>query len=644
MRTDPTNCGLSLGDRDVAPQRGRPPIRFTGAALLLLLLLVLTPAVVGGASDPPAGNAEEPVLKVHPLWSVDRARGGDRIGMALVLQIASGYHINADADQLSTYPTFSPYPTRIQIPEISTGVVTESPQFPQAHTIEVAFAPEPLAVFDGRAIVYIPLVVPSDFRAQTLRIKIALSYQACDATACLLPETIELTAELPVATDGRVPQPQAADIFSGMLRADADPPEQLTLNLLGWRLALHASSVVGLGLLLLVAAVGGLLLNLTPCVLPLIPIKIISLSNAAQNRGRCLALGLSTFGGMLAFWLAMGLAIAGISGMTAINQLFQYPLFTILIGAIIAVMAIGMCRAFAVPLPQFLYRLNPDEGTLAGAFSLGTLAAILSTPCTAPFMGAAAAWAATQKPSITLSVFGAIGIGMALPYLVLAAFPALVQRMPRSGPAGVLIKQVMGLFMLAAAAYFIGAGLSALAVRPPDPPSKIYWWVVMGFIAAGGLWTAYRSWPLVASRMAKTVCLLAGLAVLSGSVFGGLRFTDKGPIDWIYYTEDRYQAALAEGRVVVMVFTAAWCLNCKALQQGVLQRQAVAAVLNQAHVAPIKVDITGNNPDGRDRLLATGQLTIPLLMVYAPDGRVILKRSFYTAAEVISAVDQAAAR
>ena len=79
MRTDPTNCGLSLGDRDVAPRRGRPPIRFTGAALLLLLLLVLTPAVVGGASDPPAGNAEEPVLKVHPLWSVDRARGGDRM-------------------------------------------------------------------------------------------------------------------------------------------------------------------------------------------------------------------------------------------------------------------------------------------------------------------------------------------------------------------------------------------------------------------------------------------------------------------------------------------------------------------------------------------------------------------------------------
>ncbi len=644
MRTDRTSRGKHIEGRDAAAPRGRPPIRFIGGAFLVLLLLVPTPAVAVSTTDPSAGNAEKPVLKARSLWSVDRVRGGDRIGLALVLQITSGYHINADADQLAAYPTFAPYPTRIQILEISPGIVAESPQFPKAQTIEVAFAPEPLAVFNGRAIVYVPLVVPFDFGEQTLRIKIALNYQACDDTACLLPETIELTAELPAAADGQAPQAQAPEIFSGMLRADVDPAEELTFTLLGWRLALHASSIIGLGLLLLVAAVGGLLLNLTPCVLPLIPIKIISLSNAAQNRGRCLALGLSTFGGMLAFWLAMGLAIAGISGMTAINQLFQYPLFTILIGVIIAVMAIGMCRAFAVPLPQFLYRLNPDEGTLAGAFALGTLAAILSTPCTAPFMGAAAAWAATQKPAITLSVFGAIGMGMALPYLVLAVFPGLVQRMPRSGPAGVLIKQVMGLFMLAAAAYFIGAGSSALAVRPPDPPSKIYWWAVMGFIATGGIWAAYRSWQLAPSKLNKVVCLLAGLAVLSGSAFGGLRFTDKGPIDWIYYTEDRYQTALAEGRVVVMVFTAAWCLNCKALQQGVLQRKTVAAVLNQTHVAPIKVDITGNNPEGRDRLLATGQLTIPLLMVYAPDGRVILKRSFYTAAEVIAAVDQAAGR
>ncbi len=114
-------------------------MRFRAGAALLLLLLALTPAVTAGTSDLTAGNAAKPILKAHPLWSFDRARGGDRIALALVLKITSGYHINADADQLAAFPTFAPYPTRVQILEISPGVVAESPQFPKAHTIEVAF-------------------------------------------------------------------------------------------------------------------------------------------------------------------------------------------------------------------------------------------------------------------------------------------------------------------------------------------------------------------------------------------------------------------------------------------------------------------------------------------------------------------------
>jgi thiol:disulfide interchange protein DsbD len=131
--------------------------------------------------------------------------------------------------------------------------------------------------------------------------------------------------------------------------------------------------------------------------------------------------------------------------------------------------------------------------------------------------------------------------------------------------------------------------------------------------------------------------------VFTASVYGGLRFTDQGPVEWIYYTEKRYADAQAEGRVVVMVFTAAWCLNCKALEQGVLNSSAMAELLERPDVAPIKVDITGRNPAGRERLRQTGHLSIPLIVVYAPDGGETMKRSFYTAAEVIAAVEAAGA-
>src|SRR4029453_19198183 len=114
-------------------------------------------------------------------------------------------------------------------------------------------------------------------------------------------------------------------------------------------------------------------------------------------------------------------------------------------------------------------------------FLFGSMAAVLSTPCTAPFMGAAAAWATTQKAVITLTTFGAIAVGMPLPYLILSAFPVLVRRMPRTGPASALIKQTMGLLLLAAGAYFLGTGLAGLLATPPDPPTQAYCWAVAFF-------------------------------------------------------------------------------------------------------------------------------------------------------------------
>ena len=122
-------------------------------------------------------------------------------------------------------------------------------------------------------------------------------------------------------------------------------------------------------------------------------------------------------------------------------------------------MAIGMGGLFSIRLPNTVYKVNPKQDSWFGSFLFGVMTAVLSTPCTAPFMGAAAAWAATQSPTLTLIVFGAIGFGMAIPYLILAAFPHLVEKMPKAGAASEVIKQVMGLLMLAAAAYFIGVGL-----------------------------------------------------------------------------------------------------------------------------------------------------------------------------------------
>jgi thiol:disulfide interchange protein DsbD len=396
-----------------------------------------------------------------------------------------------------------------------------------------------------------------------------------------------------------------------------------------------------MALLLITAGLGGMLLNLTPCVLPLIPIKIISLAHVAQNRRQCLMLGLAMFLGVLVFWVLLGALIALVSDFSATNQLFQYPVFTILVGLLIGVMATGMFGFFNVRLPNFIYMINPEQDTLKGSFGLGILAAILSTPCTAPFMGAAAAWAATRPPTTTLATFAAIGAGMALPYLLLSAKPTWVEKMPKTGPASNLIKQTMGLFMLAAAVYFIGVGVAEVFAKPPNPATKIYWWLVTLFCAAAGAWLAYRTFHITARVKQRAIYAGIGVMIMALSVWGAVQLTDPGPVDWVYYTPERFAEARAENKVIVMVFTAEWCLNCKALEQGVFKDPKIAALFQKDGIVPMKVDITGNNPAGKARLKKVGTLTIPLLVIFSPDGKQVFKSDFYTADQVYGAVTKA---
>jgi len=609
------------------------------------LLLVL--AGPGPFSDAVAagvpGSADTPQqVTVETAWSLDHVRPGDEVTLALVVNIASGFHINPDAAQLVSDVGFKPYPTRVSVLSATDGIVFENPRYPPAHTVDVAYASGQMTAFSGRVFIYLHARIDRQIENDSIAVTLEVAYQACDDRVCLFPKTVRLDTSIAASAAAPAPLKINTVFFESYSnRSPARVSSSVGFDLFGWHFSIDTASGFGLIFLLFTASLGGLLLNFTPCVLPLIPIKIISLSEASANRRRCLTLGMAMSCGVIVFWLVLGAAIGLVSDFTATNQLFQYPLFTIAIGIIIAVMAFGMCGLFAIRLPNFIYLINPRQDTVAGSFALGILAAILSTPCTAPFMGAAAAWAATRHPVTTLATFAAIGLGMALPYLVLSASPGLVKKMPRSGPASVLIKEVMGLFMLGAAAYFIGSAASALLVTPPKPPGRLYWWAVMGFVGSGGAWLAYRSWQIASRGKIKIVAVTLGVAVLAGSAVGGFQLTDRGQIDWIHYTPEQYNNARDSRKIIVMVFTAEWCLNCKALEQGVFNSRKVAAVLESEDIAAIKVDITGHNPAGKARLKETGHLTIPLLIIYAGNGKEIFRSDFYTPNQVVKAVTRA---
>jgi thiol:disulfide interchange protein DsbD len=614
-----------------------------------LLLMMMVPLTAGATDQKDIGSLlqgastpKEEVVQLRTAWSVDRARPGDTVSLAVVVDIKKGFHINADAGQIQPFEDFTPYPTKVRVLSASDGVAIASARFPQAKPFKVDYASGDLMSFEGRTVITLSMNLAEQIPLGSISLDIQVEYQACSDRYCLFPEKKRLNATLAVVESGKPLTRINTELFADLaVGTGASGTGGIHFRLFGWQFLINPVSGPGYIMLLVVAAFGGILLNLTPCVLPLIPIKIISLSHAAEDRRRCFLLGLMMSLGMLAFWAGLGILIALVSGFTATNQLFQYPLFTILVGAIIAIMALGMFGFFALRLPQFIYMINPQQDSLHGSFALGILAAILSTPCTAPFMGAAAAWAATQTPLITLATFAAIGGGMALPYLLLSAFPHLVDRMPKAGPASELIKQVMGLFMLAAAAYFLGVGISALLSSPPNPPSKVFWWPVMALVAIGGAWLALRTLQLASRKITKTVFVGLGLILIALPIWGAVRLADKGPIDWIHYTPERFEEALKNKKVVVMDFTAEWCLNCKALEESVLHNRRVIDALAQADVEPMKVDITGNNPAGKAKLKDVDSLTVPLLVVFSPDGQTVFKSDFYTVEQVLAAVRQA---
>jgi len=594
-------------------------------------------------SAPDASSIPNPVVTSRTVWSGVQAHAGDQRVLAVVLDIHDGYHINPNRAHLH-----DPFliPTLLEVTDQAQGLTTKQVRYPKPQVVTVGPPGQERQIkgLEHRAILYVPVILNDHASTGSKQLTLKLTYQACDRTQCLTPITIELHATIQVVD----PTVLILETPDRNLFALSDTPpknafedQTVRFDLFGWSFSINASDWLGLALLWTISALGGLLLNFTPCVLPVIPLKIMGLSRAANHRAHCLTLGVSMSLGIVGFWLVLGGLIAGVRGFAATNQLFQYPLFTLAVGLMIAIMAAGMFGLFTFRLPRRVYAFDPNHDTVWGSLGMGVMTAVLSTPCTAPFMGAAIAWAAGQPPATTLSTFSAIGFGMALPYLVLSAWPVLVDRMPRTGPASELIKQVMGLLLFAAAAYFFGVGLTGWLTEAPDPPLLLYWWPVMALIATGGTWLAYRTIRITTSSSRRCVFVGLGMLILLGSVYGGFRLTDRGPIAWVAYTPDRLATAFHEGKIVVMDFTAQWCLNCKWLEKQMLHHPKVVTELEKEDVVAMKVDLTGRNEAGNQMLQSVNRLTIPLLVVFAPDGREVFKNDFYTHQQVIEAVNQA---
>ncbi|MDX2107875.1 MAG: protein-disulfide reductase DsbD family protein [Candidatus Melainabacteria bacterium] len=386
----------------------------------------------------------------------------------------------------------------------------------------------------------------------------------------------------------------------------------------------------------LLAMVGGFILNFMPCVLPVIAIKILSfMEQADESPARVRQLGLVFSSGVISAFLALALVVVAIraaGNSVGWGTQFQNPLFLIVMCVIVLILALSLFGLFYFSFDagqDKLDTLAKREG-MVGTFFKGVLATTLSTPCTAPFLGAAMGFAFAQSNLVVIGIFFAAGLGMSLPYIVLTAKPDWMKFLPKPGAWMEKFKESMGFVLL-------GTVVWLLSVLSSQVGSEGIMWVSFFLLAVSlSSWISGRFIDLSSSTKRKIVVLSISLAIsliagyiclidkpivmsaLQGKPIyksGGSEANSEGS-NWILFTPERLDQELAKKQTILLDFTADWCLTCKMNETLILNSAVVKKTIKDKGIITIKADWTRGDIEITKLLKKFKRSGVPLYVVY----------------------------
>jgi thiol:disulfide interchange protein DsbD len=378
---------------------------------------------------------------------------------------------------------------------------------------------------------------------------------------------------------------------------------------------------------LLLALLGGVVLNLMPCVFPVLSIKALSLVSHANHSALQIRLqGVAyTLGVLASFALLGGALIALKAGGAQVGWGFQFqsPLFVLAVAYLMFAVGLSLSGVFTIGSSiTGIGSSLADRTGYAGSFFTGVLATIVATPCTAPFMAAALGYAVAQPPLKLLAVFLSLGLGLAMPYLLLTCWPVLQRRLPRPGAWMERAKQVLAFPMYAAAVWLVWvlaqqAGANAVAVALGG---------MLAIAFAAWLYDTTRFSSSLAQRSGAGVAAVALVIALAGGYSGiesgvanaaikDASSTEKSK-HWEAYSPERLQALLAEGRPVFLNFTAAWCISCLVNERVALSDSKVVDAFRNSGITYLKGDWTNRDPQITTILSKFGRSGVPLYALY----------------------------
>ena len=582
----------------------------------------------GGKSEFVTLSARSSVAKLAP---------GTKSELILTVNVKSGHHIQSNQP-------FSEFfiPTQVFLDRVK-GVTFGKPIFPKPRIRQDRTLGK-LSEFVGQVEIQIPVEPGDDLDAHEVTAGGIFVYQACeDRTGrCYPREAVEWSATVPIGVE----PPASAGGF------DIDATLEIEDTSKQWAWWMY----------LLAALFGGLILNVMPCVLPVLSIKVLSfVQQAGEDPRRILHLNLAFSAGLiLVFEVLATLAVLLELGW---GGLFGNVVFDVVMAALVFAFGLSLFGVYEIPIPGFVAKAGVsgavEKEGLAGAFLKGVFATLLATPCSGPFLGATFAWSVRQPVLVTYVVWGTIGLGMALPYLILGLKPGWMSFLPKPGAWMETFKQAMGFLLMGTAVYFLYVlpdvyavwtaafllfvGLACWMYGRFNTPSVSFGrGMVINVLAVGlivlGAWLNFGKLLPIAETRAQLVVDARAQALAeervsqAGTLPGASSSEHRGSeLPWQPFSLAKLEKETAAGRTVLVDFTADWCPNCKANEALALNTSGTKALVEEFGVVCLLADYTRRPPEITRMLKKLDSISIPLTAIFParrPNAPIVLRDTY----------------
>lgn len=553
--------------------------------ILFLIVLITIILPIGTQAQFPDFSANQVVERISAkgLISLDKVQPGSQFQIAIVIDIAEGWHVNANQTKEGLVPT------SISLPEVQNLTFGEI-IYPMGDTLDIASIGI-ASVYHDTITIGIPVTLVNSAPIEPITLDLELKYQACNDEQCLLPETQDLTIPIELVSLQESVQRVNEDVFSNI-----EFVSNVTLTDNNDKGGIGGALSGGkLWLAFLLVFAGGIVTSLTPCVYPLIPITV-SIFGANESTGVLKSFLLSVvyvFGIVLTYSI-LGVVVASTGAV--FGQIMANPWVIGFISVILFTLGLSMFGLFEIKLPSTVQnKLNTVGGTgFLGAFAMGTVAGVIAAPCTGPALAAVLAYiATTQSILIGFWLMFTYALGMGLLFICIGTFSGLISSLPRSGGWMYVLENIFGIAIITMALFFL-KDVEAFAGLKSFLQNSLPYFVFAGVLVVIGLSLGKLkerySGISRQSRVQKTFGLL--LAILgSYMILGGLQQPAAGPhLNWTYDEPTALENAKKEDRLVMLDFYATWCGACNELDHKTFSNQEVVDKLN--NYITVKLDFS----------------------------------------------------